>query len=179
MKSGMKVVKNKLTDVAGAMRLLTRQSVLVGIPADKGRKADEDSDPVTNAQLGYIHEYGSPANNLPARPFLMPGIKAAHKQIVEQLREAGTAALAGNAAGVNKALERAGIVGQNSVRAQFVDNDWDPLSEATLNKRPPVERNDKGKALKRGKSRQERGAVNPLIDTAQLRKSITYVVEKS
>jgi hypothetical protein len=177
MKSGMSVATDKVLDVGRAMRLLTSSSVLVGIPMDKERPGEE-GDPVTNAQLGYIHEHGSPDNNLPARPFLIPGIKAAHKKIVDQLRDAGRKALEGNAGGVNKALERAGIIGQNSVRAQFVDNDWDELAEATLNKRDPAKRNDDGKVIKRGKSRRERGAVNPLQDTGTMRKSVTYVVEK-
>lgn len=176
--SGVTAVVNKALDVSAAMRLLTTRSVLVGIPADKDRKDDGEGEAITNAQLGYIHENGSPKNNLPARPFLMPGIRAAHEQIVDQLRDAGRAALDGDAAAVSKRLERAGIIGQNSVRAQFVDNDWEPLSEATLNRRPVTQRDEDGKAVKHGKSRQERGATNPLIDTSQLRKAITYVVER-
>jgi hypothetical protein len=41
-----------------------------------------------------------------------------------------------------------------------------------------TERDEDGKPKKHGKSRAERGATNPLIDTGQLRKSITYVVKK-
>lgn len=169
MKSGMKVVTDKAFDIGAAMKLLTKQSVLVGIPADKERNADDDS-PVTNAELGYIHENGSPDNNLPARPFLMPGIRACHAKVVDQLRDAGRKALEGNATGVNQALERAGIIGQNSVRAQFVDNDWQELADTTLDKRGPAKRDEDGKITKRG-------ATNPLLDTSQLRKSITYVVK--
>lgn len=176
MKSGVTVRKNEVFDISKAMRALTQRSVLVGIPVDAVRS--DDDGPITNAQLGYIHENGSPDNNLPARPFLMPGIRAVHPQIVDQLRGAGKAALKGNTAGVLKALERAGIIAQNSVRAQFVDNDWQALSETTLNRRPVTARDDDGKPVKYGKSRQERGAVNPLIDKGELRKSITYVVER-
>tara|TARA_Y100001954_G_scaffold167695_1_gene178039 strand:+ start:18386 stop:18925 length:540 start_codon:yes stop_codon:yes gene_type:complete len=175
-KSGVKVLKNDVFDVSKAMRALTMQSVLVGIPGEGGR-SDEDSD-LTNAEIGFIHEKGSPANNIPARPFLTPGIRAAHPQIVDQLRAAGKAALEGKVSGVNSSLERAGIIAQNSVRAQFVDNDWAELDEKTLKRRPVIQRDDEGKPTKHGKSRQERGAVNPLLDSGQLRKAVTYVVKK-
>lgn len=176
MKSGMVVRKNEMRDISKAMRTLTKSSVLVGIPADGARSGE--GEPITNAQLGYIHENGSPDNNVPARPFLMPGIRAVHPKIVDQLRDAGKAALEGNSAGVLKALERSGIIAQNSVRAQFVDNDWEALADTTLNRRPVIARDDEGKPAKHGKSRQERGAVNPLLDRGELRKSITYVVER-
>lgn len=175
-KSGMTVVKDKVLNVSKAMRALTMHSVLVGIPGDKARN-DDDGD-LTNAQIGFIQENGSPANNLPARPFLTPGIRAVQPKIVQQLHDAGEAALAGNVSGVLNSLERAGIIAQNSVRAQFTDNDWAALAESTLNRRPVIQRDDEGKPTKYGKSRQERGAVNPLIDSSQLRKSVTYVVKK-
>jgi hypothetical protein len=175
MKSGVREIKSKTVDVAAAMRLLSRSSVLVGVPADKGARKDGE---VTNAEIGYVQEHGSPEANIPARPFLRPGVRAAHEEIVAQLRDAGRQALRGDTGGVARALARAGLVAQNSVRAQFVDNDWPELADATLDKRPPAQRDDEGKIVKRGKSRRERGAVNPLIDTSQLRKSITFVVEQ-
>lgn len=175
-KSGVTVIKDKVSNVSKAMRALTMQSVLVGIPGGGGRTG-EDAD-LTNAQIGYIHEKGSPKNNIPARPFLMPGIRAAQPQVVDQLRAAGEAALEGNVAGVNAALEKAGLIAQNSVRAQFVDNDWPALDDKTLDRRPVTQRDEDGKPVKHGKSRRERGAVNPLQDTLQLRKSVTYVVKK-
>lgn len=176
MSSGVRTIADKTVDVAAAMRLLTRSAVLVGIPADKGGPPGKDD--VTYAEIGYIHENGAPDANVPARPFLIPGIRAAHDKIVDQLRDAGRKALEGNAGGVAKVLERAGIIGQNSVRAQFVDNDWPELAEATLNKRGPATRDEDGEIIKRGKTRRERGAVNPLQDTGQLRKMVTYVVRK-
>jgi hypothetical protein len=175
MKTGVRTVLDRTAELRRALATLTSQDVLVGIPADKSAR---DDDGVTNAQLGYIHETGSPLRNIPARPFLEPGIRAAQDKIVEQLKDAATRALDGDAGGVTAALNRAGIVAQNSVRARFVDNDWPPLSEASLNKRPPAQRDESGRVLKRGKSRRERGALNPLIDTSQLRKSVTYVLRK-
>ncbi|MDD3310956.1 hypothetical protein [Pseudodesulfovibrio sp.] len=175
MKSGVTVLKDKAFNLGKALRDLTMQSVLVGIPGSAGPHDDSD---LTNAEIGYIHEMGSPRRNIPARPFLESGIRAAQKQIVEQLRNAGTAALEGSSTGVKHSLEKAGLVAQNSVRAHFVDNDWEPLAESTLNRHPVTARDDEGKPTKHGKSRQERGAINPLIDSSQLRKAVTYLVRK-
>lgn len=175
MKSGVTILKDKSRNLGAALRDLTMQSVYVGIPGDKGK---HDGSELTNAEIGYIHETGSPKGNIPARPFLTPGIRAVQPQIVQQLRDAGQAALAANSNGVKQAYEKAGLLAQNAVRAQFVDNDWPPLAESTLDRHPVTERDDAGKPSKHGKSRRERGAINPLLDSGQLRKSVTYVVRK-
>jgi hypothetical protein len=165
--------------VAKAMRALTGREVVCGIPADQSdRKEDDDGGAITNAQLGYIHEMGSPIRNIPARPFLTPGIRAAQEKIVDQLRDAANKALDGQISGVDAALNRAGHIATASVKAQFVDNDWEPLADATLDKRPPAQRDETGRIVRKGKSRREKGALNPLVDTSQLRKAITYVVRK-
>jgi len=175
MKVSVKTVTDRTTGLRQAMAALTQQIVVVGIPAAKGARGGDEDGAVTNSQLGFIHEHGSPARNIPARPFLAPGVRAAQEAIIAQLRGAARRALDGHARAVGVALDRAGIIAQNSVRARFVDNDWEPLSDATLDKRPP---SDPGEDGKRKRSRRERGAVNPLIDTAQMRKSVTYEVRK-
>lgn len=180
MKSGVFVLADRTADLRRAMQALATHEVVVGIPAAKGeRKEGEDGEgPVTNAQLGYIHEKGSPKRNIPARPFLIPGIRKVQPGVVDQLRAAGRQALEGKLAGVLACLNRVGILAQNSARAHFVDNDWPALADATLDKRPPADRGEDGKITRRRKSRRERGALNPLIDTSQMRKSVTYLVRR-
>lgn len=182
MKSGVSVVVDRSRNLEASLKALASLEVLVGIPADKGeRKADPENpgdEPMTNAQLGYIHENGSPKRNIPARPFLKPGIRKARRPITDQLRAAALAALDGNEGGIRQAFTKAGLMAQNSVRAQFVDGDLAPLAESTLDKRPKATRDEKGRITRRPKSRRESGAINPLILTGQLRKSITFVVRK-
>jgi hypothetical protein len=182
MKSGVSVVVDRSKNLEAALKALAGQEVLVGIPADKAQRqaAPEDGEnaALTNAQLGYIHEHGSPARNIPARPFLATGIKDARDAIVDQLRAAGKTALDGNISGVDTALNKAGLIGQNSVRNHFVDNDWPALAESTLNKVIGQVMGGDGKVLKKGKTRAQTGAINPLILSGQLRKAITYVVRK-
>ena len=155
-KSGVSVVLDKTAALGKAVRALTRSAVLVGVPEDKGPRKDGE---MNNATLAHIHNFGSPLANIPARPFLAPGIKSAQEGIVAGLKEAGKAALDGNAGGVHRGLNKAGLQGQNGVRAQFADNDWPALKPETI-------------------ARKGKGKDKPLIDTGQLRKSITYVVRE-
>jgi hypothetical protein len=69
---------------------------------------------------------------------------------------------------------------QNAVRTKITDGPFAPLADSTLRAR--ARRGRKG-AVAELKSRAQGNAPNnanakPLIDTGQLRKSITYVVRK-
>jgi phage gpG-like protein len=178
----IKMTVNKLGDIRKAMKALTDKDVLIGIPEDQAAREAAGESGISNAYLGYIHEYGVPSKNIPARPFLHPGIERARKDIADAPERTAKKALQGNPGAVEAGLNKVGLIGQNSVRAAFVDNDWPPLSDKTLDYNPlskdedgKVRTTKKGKP-KRKKSRREKGNINPLIDTGQLRKSITYVI---
>lgn len=147
-----------LADILEAVQRLTSQEVLVGIPHGESRSDDD----MTNAQIGYIQETGSPAMNLAARAFLAPGVEDCQELTGAQLCKAADEALKGNTQGVDRCLNRAGMIAQNSVKAKINNGDFEPLSQATLKARKAA-----------GKTREK-----PLIDTGQLRNSITYVVKK-
>ena len=172
-------------DQTGAIRRtvanLTRQDVLVGVPAEK---AGARQGGINNAELSYIHEFGAPAAGIPARPHLIPGIEAIIPEAADELRAAASAALEGKEQAVDAALNKVGTLAQNAVRAKFQDNDWPPLKAETLDYKPLL-KNDEGKVLKdkkgnakKGKSRREQGKINPLLVTGQLMKSHTYVIRK-
>src|SRR5260364_404888 len=146
------------------MHLLVHKEVLVGIPADAPERQEEDEP--GNAALGYLHETGSPARNIPARPFLVPGVRSAQKRINRYFEQSASAALDGHMEQVDKALHRAGLAAQNAVRAKMTEGPVKPLAESTLQAR-----------ARRGHTPENANA-KPLIDTGQLRKSITYVVRK-
>lgn len=182
MKAQLTITKTKdmLANLRKAVAALTEQDVFIGVPAETDGRNGE----MNNAYLSYIHEHGVPENNLPARPFLIPGIQAVQNEAAEILEEAAKEALEGKESAVGRSLNRIGQLAVNSVNEQFVDNDWEPLKEATLTYKP-LKKDDEGKVIttKKGKShrqrsREERGRTNPLIDTGQLRDSQTYVVRK-
>lgn len=170
-----------LSGLRAAMRALTEQDVLIGIPEDKAARKEVENAGISNAYLGYIHEYGVPDKNIPARPALIPGIEDIQKEVVGILKFAAKKAMEGNAGAVNTALNRIGLLGQNAVRARFVNNNWAPLNARTLNARHTISEsiNKKGELVKKySKSRLEKGRINPLINTGQLRKAYTYVIAK-
>lgn len=118
------ITQTVVVNILEAVQKLTSQEVLVGIPHGEARS---DAD-MTNAQIGYIQETGSPAMNLPARAFLAPGVEDCQEQTSVQLTKAIDQALAGNSQGVDRCLNRAGMIAQNSVRAKINTGDFEPLS---------------------------------------------------
>lgn len=164
-----------------AVQSLTDKDVYIGVPAEQ---AGERQGGINNAELSYIHEFGAPGAGIPARPHLLPGIEEIIPEAVEELKGAAKSALDGKEQAVDAALTKIGLLGQNAVRAKFQDNDWAPLKDATLDARP-LKKDDQGNVLKdkkgnalRGKSRREKGRINPLLDTGQLMKSHTFVIRK-
>lgn len=153
----VKITKDHVADVIRAISQLAKKDVLVGIPDSAPGRNDG---PISNAAIGYIQETGSPAANIPARPFLIPGVKDAQKEIAARFGIGAKQALSGNAAGAENALHAAGLIGQNAARAKINTGPFDPLKASTL-------------AARR---RRGRTGTRPLVDTGQLRNSLTYVI---
>lgn len=154
------VVKDKTKKIEQALGFLIKSDVYVGIPSEKTSR--DDNSPIGNAALGYIHEYGAPENNLPARPFLVPGVKAVRAKLAAIFKKAGQRAIEGRTLDVERGLNAAGLVAQVAVKKVITDGIPPPLSEGTLEKRRA-----------RGVTRE-----TPLIDTGQLLNSITYVIRR-
>lgn len=160
MKSGVHVILDQVAKVTQGISMLAGVRVMVGIPSSTaGRKEG----PITNAALGYIHENGAPEVNIPARPFLIPGVKNAEVQNIEDFRKVGKLALEGKPAAAEKGFHAAGLHASNAVRAKITEGPFAPLKPATL-------------AARRSRGRT---GTKPLIDTGQLRAAITYVLRKA
>lgn len=156
---GMKI--DRLDEVLKSISRLVQKEVLVGVPDSTAGRKDE-GEPLSNAEIGYIMENGSPANNIPARPHLVPGVQDARPKFEPQLQKGVEAALDGDLEKVDRSLNRAGLVAQNSVRAKINSNIPPKLADSTLAAR-----------RRRGVTRE-----NTLVDTGQYRNAITYVVRK-
>ena len=155
MQSGMQMITDALPDLLRRLAAVAQRDVLVGVPAGEAR-----DDGPTNAEIGYQNEFGSPANNIPARPHLLPGVAAVQDKVVAKLTRAADAAASGRVSDAERHLHAAGLLAQNSVRRTLTTAAYRPLSERTL-----AERRARG-----------RTGTKPLIDTGQYRNSITYVV---
>lgn len=142
-----------------AIKALTSREVLVGVPDTKaGRRKKKE--PINNAALAYIHDKGSPSQNIPPRPFMGPGVQAAKVSITKRMENTGKAALRGDKAAVEKGLNAVGLVAVSGIRGKITSGPFTPLKPATIAAR----------------KRRGRTGDKPLIDTGQLRNSISYVI---
>lgn len=176
----VKVRRDNIAAVVAAVRLLTSKEILVGIPGANAERR-EDGDPITNVELGYIHEFGAPEQNIPARPFLIPGIRSIRGTIIERMRKVGMTALSGNTDKVQEQLEALGTAAASAVQRKITDGPFEPLKESTkLARLRRMQRYQKASESKREKMRRKwlAGTFKPLIDTGALRQSITFVIDE-
>lgn len=157
---------DKRKALKAALERMRKTAVYVGIPADSEQEKRPDNAPITNSQLGYIHEYGSPAANIPARPFLRPGVQKVEGSLRKTMKRAATAALAEDEAGFEREMETVALKAETSVKDYMTSGEFEPLAPSTIKKR-------KSKIKKLG---SEDMTIKPLIDTGSLRNSIAGVV---
>lgn len=144
-----------------ALKALGGAEVLVGIPEGTD---DRDEPGIGNAALAYIHETGSPINNIPARPFLVPGVRDSQGEWMPYIAAAGKAAMKGDDGGMMGALNSAGTIAEQAVKTRILDGIPPPL------KRPRY----RGPTL----APVPVDEATPLVDTGQMLRSITHVVRR-
>ena len=189
------MVKGKVTlketgDIAflkKAVAELANKEILVGIPQESSSR--EIGDTINNAELLYIQSHGvrskqmrqemdksirkgikysaahslyvkthgSPMLNIPPRPVLEPSIEANKQVIAKQIAIASTAAMENNSHLMEEALNKAGLIATAAAQGWFENpaNNWQPNAESTIKKK---------------------GSNQPLVDTGEMRKAITYVL---
>lgn len=179
-----------MTSIAAQAAALAKKRVLVGVPAETSTRPNT-GEKINNAELLYIlshgvrkkamrdemqanidsgmkysaahslyiQEHGSPLWQIPPRPVLEPAIEDKKAPIAKQLREAAKAAFDGNMQGAENRLHMAGMVAENAAKGWFEDpkNGWPPNSPKTI---------------------ARKGSDSPMIDTGEMRKSITHVIRE-
>lgn len=172
-----------------ATKALVSSEVMAGIPGDgTARKPVEgEKQPATNAVIGYVQEFGDDEKHIPPRPFLLPGIDSVRNDIIGELVALGIIVMnGGTAADIRKGFSRIGLICQNAVRKKLTDGPFAPLSPRTIQERAARGRKGAKQYLKLTQqgvpvdvlNDPGVGLVTPLVDTGQLRNSITYVVAK-
>lgn len=153
-------VKNNIM-LRDSIDFLENNYVLIGIPEKTTDRQNSDNED-TNAQILYLNTNGSPINNIPARPVLEPALEDDKENIEKRLEKVFDSVVNGEKDKAKAELEKLGMAEQNKVRSWFVDdkNGWPPNSCLVQ------------------KEKRRKGSTNPrpLIDTGELRKSITYIV---
>lgn len=120
------------------------------------RRMTKKTSGLTNADLGAIHEFGSKARGIPARSFLRMPIQHEANNIVKEISRDSVKLLAEGK--INELLTRLGIIAENAVQLAFTTrgfNQWTADLMSTIG---------------------HKKSGMPLIDTGQLRRSITSKV---
>lgn len=179
------VTKDKTAGLLKSLAALAESRVYAGVPATTAGRRDEDT-PINNAELMFIHENGAPEANIPARPVVHPAIKSIQGPITSGLRATGVQALNGNVAGVAKGYAAVGLLAQNAMRKRITDGPFAPLSPRTIAARAAQRGTKRRKGEKQyldlvasgstPAAAQSAAGIKPLINTAQLRAALTYVV---
>ncbi len=195
--SGTQVDETEFVLFDKLIDLINQYDILVGVPEERSQRQIVPNKPIiTNAELVYIHthgvdvreirynramfqrlgydfldardtarqmyimSHGSVGYHIPPRPIIEPAIAAHEDIIADKLQDIAKSFLDFNFKEGERKMEATGIYAQNIVKNWFTDprNGWPPLSPYTIK-------------MKNGKEQ-------PLIDTGQLRRAITYVIKK-
>ncbi len=172
---------DRLRELKAQISELANKDVLVGFPEETNAR-DDDGAALTNAVLAYIHDNGAPEQNIPARPFMYPGMNAAVEDLGKVLVKAARNLLkpARRDDDVERYLTQAGIVAVTSIKKTIVAGIPPPLADATLRERLRRHKGRQGEKLELT-SRSLGNApsteyAKPLIDTGQLYRAVTFVI---
>lgn len=154
------MARAKITDRdKGAKRLAKalKQSaiVTVGIHEKEGAEAKDPEGGLSLVEVAAVHEFGSEAANIPRRSFIRDWFDETEQKQQERLRKLFDMVAKGG--DLETLAKRFGLLCQAEVQARIALGIPPPLEEETI-------------ARKGGKS-------TPLINTGQLRTSITNQVE--
>ena len=201
--NGITMIKDDLPRVLSSIASLTKKQVLVGIPDSNTNRQQVTPDPITNAALGYIHEFGEPSQNIPARPFLIPGVQKALPTALRILQQAADAALDGNSGQADRLLHRVGLLASAMTKKEIMTANFAPLRPSTIRNRrfsrgtASMRQSEKDYAVLLQQAADQQGlhpellsdselkaaesavGIQPLINTGALRDSLTYVVRKA
>lgn len=141
------------------LRGLNSYAALVGIPSTAPRPVDKKTKKplaINMASLALIHERGSAANNIPARPFMKQTRQRAEGRFARLLRRLYKQVVDGKVRPFD-GLSKLGIAYEGEMKNTFTTGSFTPNKPATI---------------------KRKGSSRPLIDTGHLRQSITSKVVK-
>jgi len=164
------------------IKQLRKVEILVGIPEAKSKRRRGE---MNNATLLYIHTKGSPLKNLPARPLIEPALEAPDNsdRIAADLKAVGKAIIEEKFTEAERLMRITGQDAVNMIHNWFDDprNGWPPDTKETVmaklrkTKKKLAERQEMINDYLEGKE----DINTTLVDTNQMRRSITYVLRKT
>ena len=153
----LKVTRDDTAKLKRSLAQLASKEVLVGFP-ESGEQRDDPAQ--SNAYLAWLNDVGSPAQGIPARPFMEPGVESAEAGIVQGFEDAAKAALDSNPAAMDMGFHKAGLAAQVGIKNVIVQGVPPPLAASTL------------------ANRRSRGirSTTPLLASRQMFNAVQYVV---
>jgi len=157
MKIGLTSSGPGMSKIHKGLAALDGADVLVGIPEANSSRRGKG---VNNAELLFIFTNGSPLRGQPPRVVIEAAIEATPTKdlIAKELAASAGAALDGDEKEMVRHLDRAGTIGESASKRWFTDprNNWAPNAPSTI---------------------KAKGSDTPGIDTGQMRRAMTHVVE--
>ncbi|QQP86940.1 phage virion morphogenesis protein [Entomomonas asaccharolytica] len=132
---------------------LANKHVVVGVPASNNSR----SDGVTNALIAAVHELGVPELNIAERSFLRASLTGNQGKYI-RLNAENFKRVLNHQMSIDQALNVLGLIAAGDVKAFIANGDFTPLKPETI---------------------KRKGSSKPLIDTGELRQSITYEVRNN
>lgn len=123
--------------------------VNVGFPASA-----KEPDGTSTAFIAAVHEFGS--EHVPERSFMRTSLEA-NRSKRTALNEQNLKKVLNGGMSVNAALRQLGLMASRDIKKQIKNGSYAPLKAATI---------------------KRKGSSKPLIDTGQMRQSVTYELEK-
>jgi hypothetical protein len=138
-------------------------SVRVGVLASKGgSEPHSEGSPITMIEIAAIHEFGSPAANIPERSFIRLTLEAMNDELQEILRKVAKGVVLGKF-DVETALNIVGSWATTQIRNAIAGSGayiplWEELKPATI---------------------ERKGSDRPLIDTGRLMQAIQWEIVRA
>ena len=126
--------------------------VYIGIPSSNNPRQGA----ANNATIAAVHELGAPTRGIPARPFLTPTMQNNADKYTNLMAQGFRNALQDKEKAA-EVYEKIGLVASSDVKDYIVNGQFVPLKQSTMDRK---------------------GSSKPLIDTEEMRKSISYEVKK-
>ena len=151
----MRVIDRGAAKLLVAARALTgRKRVRVGVLADAPKEGAEDSG-LSLLEVAAVHEFGAPEAGIPQRSFIRATVDARAGDI-EKVQKAVAARALSGAITPDQALDQIGAKVASFMQATINNGIAPALAEETV---------------------ERKGSSKPLVDTGQLKSSITWQVE--
>lgn len=160
--------ESRVKGIEAAVEALSKRAVYVGISKNSAPRTDGCT--LRNSELGWIHEKGSVSQNIPPRPFLVPGINKAKPAIVAGYREALENALHGEGENtVEDVLYKIGDRAASGVKNYIRTAYFIPLRPSTIANRYRARENEHQRWEEFW---MDQDNIRPLQNTGALLKSI-------